>query len=177
MRMWLWVLAAAVTLGIAAQDRAEAQAYPSKPVKIINDSAPGSATDVAARLTAERLSTVWGQQVIVENKPGAGGSLAVRAASEAPNDGYTLYVGAASTFTALKGAPGVMPGILFFATADPAYLDKNNATAVHAAVSACVAPPSRRSRTVSPSFAAAPRISERSTVVTLIPFRSRIFSE
>ena len=85
--------------------------YPNKPVKIINNSAPGSATDVAARLMAERLSAVWGQQVIVENRPGAGGSIAVRAASEAAPDGYTLYVGAASTFTALKGAPGVAPNL------------------------------------------------------------------
>ena len=80
-------------------------------MKIIIDSAPGSATDVAARLMAERLGQVWGQQAIVENRPGAGGSIAVRAASQAAPDGYTLYVGAASTFTALKGAPGVAPNL------------------------------------------------------------------
>ena len=80
-------------------------------MKIINDSAAGSATDVATRLMAERLSQVWGQQAIVDNRPGAGGSIAVRAASEAAPDGYTLYVGAASTFTALKGAPGVAPNL------------------------------------------------------------------
>ena len=94
--------------------RAGAQAqsdYPNKPVKIINDSAPGSATDVASRLMAERLSAVWGQQPVVENRPGAGGSIAVRAARRPTPDGYTLYVGAASTFTALKGAPGVAPNL------------------------------------------------------------------
>ena len=91
---------------------AQAQSdYPNKPVKIIIDSAPGSATDVAARLMAERLGEVWGQQAVVENRPGAGGSIAVRAASQAAPDGYTLYVGAASTFTALKGAPGVAPNL------------------------------------------------------------------
>ncbi len=80
-------------------------------MKIINDSAPGSATDVATRLMAERLGAIWGQQAVVENRPGAGGSIAVRAASQATPDGYTLYVGAASTFTALKGAPGVAPNL------------------------------------------------------------------
>ena len=80
-------------------------------MKIIIDSAPGSATDVASRLMAERLGAVWGQQAVIDNQPGAGGSIAVRAASQAAPDGYTLYVGAASTFTALKGAPGVAPNL------------------------------------------------------------------
>ena len=108
MKTLLSMLAATVALCAAAHAQSD---YPNKPVKIINDSAAGSATDVATRLMAERLSQVWGQQTIVENKPGAGGSLAVRAASEAAPDGYTLYVGAASTFTALKGAPGVAPNL------------------------------------------------------------------
>jgi tripartite-type tricarboxylate transporter receptor subunit TctC len=107
MRLLISALAAVVALGTTSQ----AQTYPDRPVKIINDSAPGSATDTAARLTAERLSAIWGQQVVVENRPGAGGSIAVRAASQAAPDGYTLYVGAASTFTALKGAPGVAPNL------------------------------------------------------------------
>jgi tripartite-type tricarboxylate transporter receptor subunit TctC len=111
MKILLTALTAIVALAGPAQDEAQAQTYPDKPVKVINDSAPGSATDVAARLMAERLSAVWGQQVIIDNRPGAGGSIAVRAASEAAPDGYTLYFGAASTFTALKGAPGVAPNL------------------------------------------------------------------
>src|SRR4029079_13711280 len=59
----------------------------------------------------ERLGAVWGQQPIVENRPGAGGSIAVRAASQASPGGYTLYVCAASTLTALTGAPGVAPNL------------------------------------------------------------------
>jgi tripartite-type tricarboxylate transporter receptor subunit TctC len=101
---------AAIALGLCSAAHAQAS-YPDKPVKIIIDSAPGSATDVASRLMAERLGAVWGQQAVVENRPGAGGSIAVRAASMAAPDGYTLYVGAASTFTALKGAPGVAPNL------------------------------------------------------------------
>jgi tripartite-type tricarboxylate transporter receptor subunit TctC len=104
MRTLLSAFGAALVFCASAQAQSD---YPSKPVKIIVDSAPGSATDVTARLLAERLGAVWGQQALVINQPGAGGSMAVRAASQAAPDGYTLYIGAASTFTALKGAPGV----------------------------------------------------------------------
>ncbi len=103
-------LVAAATLALCTSAQAQSD-YPNRPVKIINDSAPGSATDTSARLMAERLGVIWGQQPVVENRPGAGGSLAVRAAQQAAPDGYTLYVGAASTFTALKGAPGVAPNL------------------------------------------------------------------
>jgi tripartite-type tricarboxylate transporter receptor subunit TctC len=106
--MLLSAFAATIALCAAAHAQTD---FPNKPVKIIIDSAPGSATDVASRLMAERLSQVWGQQAVIVNQPGAGGSIAVRAASQAAPDGYTLYVGAASTFTALKGAPGVAPNL------------------------------------------------------------------
>ena len=109
--MTKWLSAVAIALALSAGARAQTEPYPNKPVRIIVDSAAGSATDVAARLMAERLVQIWGQQAIIDNRPGAGGSIAVRAASEAAPDGYTLYVGAASTFTALKGAPGVAPNL------------------------------------------------------------------
>jgi tripartite-type tricarboxylate transporter receptor subunit TctC len=108
MRTLLSAVAAAVVFCAPAQAQSD---YPNKPVKIIVDSAAGSATDVTARLLADRLGTVWGQQAIIINQPGAGGSIAARAASQAAPDGYTLYVGAASVFTALKGAPGVAPNL------------------------------------------------------------------
>jgi tripartite-type tricarboxylate transporter receptor subunit TctC len=108
MKPLLSALAAAVALCAPAHAQTD---FPNKPVKIIIDSAPGSATDVASRIMAERLTQVWGQQAVIVNQPGAGGSIAVRAASQAAPDGYTLYVGAASTFTALKGAPGVAPNL------------------------------------------------------------------
>jgi tripartite-type tricarboxylate transporter receptor subunit TctC len=105
MKTLLSAFAAVLLIGAPAQAQSS---YPDRPVKIINDSAPGSATDVATRLIAERLGIIWGQQPVVENRPG---SIAVRAAMQAAPDGYTLYVGAASTFTALKGAPGVAPNL------------------------------------------------------------------
>ncbi len=69
-----------------------AQAYPSKPIKIIVPFTPGSATDVMGRMVGERLNAAWGQPVIVENKAGAGGSIGIRDTARADPDGYTLVV-------------------------------------------------------------------------------------
>src|SRR3954462_7728300 len=111
MTKWTGAIALMAAIAAFSSDARAQDTYPNKPVRIIVDSAPGSATDVSARLMADRLTQVWGQQAIVINQPGAGGSIAVRAASQAAPDGYTLYVGAASTFTALKGAPGDAPNL------------------------------------------------------------------
>jgi tripartite-type tricarboxylate transporter receptor subunit TctC len=67
-----------------------AQQYPAKPVKIIVAFPPGGGTDITARFFAQRLTTVLGQPVIVENKPGAAGVIGTEAALKAPPDGYTL---------------------------------------------------------------------------------------
>jgi tripartite-type tricarboxylate transporter receptor subunit TctC len=69
-----------------------AQTYPSKPIRIIVPFTPGSATDVMARIVGERLNTAWGQPVVVENKPGAGGTIGIRDTARADPDGYTLAV-------------------------------------------------------------------------------------
>jgi tripartite-type tricarboxylate transporter receptor subunit TctC len=69
-----------------------AQAFPSKPVKLVVPYPAGGATDVVARALAERLSATWGQQVIVDNKPGAGTTLAAAQVARAPGDGHTLYM-------------------------------------------------------------------------------------
>jgi tripartite-type tricarboxylate transporter receptor subunit TctC len=99
-----WLLALSCTA--AAEQTAT---YPSKPVQIIADSSAGSAPDVALRFVADRLSQVWGQQAVVVNRPGAGGSLAARAASEATPDGYTLYQPVLSTFVSLHPAAPNVP--------------------------------------------------------------------
>lgn len=83
--------------------------YPDKPVTIITDAAAGATPDVDARLIAEGLSNIWHQKVIVVNRPGANGSVATRAASEAPHDGYTLFMPALSTFVALPGIADNIP--------------------------------------------------------------------
>src|SRR6185436_17309963 len=76
----------------AGSTLAAAQAYPSKPVRIIVPFTPGSATDVMARIVGERLNAAWGQPVIVENKPGAGGTIGIRDTARADPDGYTLVL-------------------------------------------------------------------------------------
>jgi tripartite-type tricarboxylate transporter receptor subunit TctC len=104
-------LAAAAFLALS-QNFAQAQSdYPNRPVRIVVDSAPGSANDTTLRILAERLSRIWGQQVLALNQPGAGGSISARVAASAPPDGYTLYMPATSVFLALPGAPGVAPNL------------------------------------------------------------------
>jgi tripartite-type tricarboxylate transporter receptor subunit TctC len=66
--------------------------YPSKPIRMIVPFTPGSATDVMGRLVGERLTAAWGQPVIVENKPGAGGTIGIRETARAEPDGYTVVV-------------------------------------------------------------------------------------
>ena len=90
---------------------AQPAAFPNRPVRLIIDSAPGSANDVIARLVSDKLGEIWGQQTLVVNQPGAGGGIATRGASSSPNDGYTLYMPGGSTFLALAGAPGVAPNL------------------------------------------------------------------
>jgi tripartite-type tricarboxylate transporter receptor subunit TctC len=75
-----------------------AQAYPTKPVKIIVGFAPGSATDILARLVADSFSKSMGQPFVVENKPGAGGSVGTAQAKEAAPDGYTLVAAGSGPF-------------------------------------------------------------------------------
>ncbi|OGA41254.1 MAG: hypothetical protein A3G24_00660 [Betaproteobacteria bacterium RIFCSPLOWO2_12_FULL_62_13] len=82
-------LCAAVWAG-AAPDAAAQGAYPSKNVQIILPYSPGGSTDVIARAVAQRLSDIWGKNVIVENRPGASGMIGAEMASKAEPDGHTL---------------------------------------------------------------------------------------
>src|ERR1043166_10117596 len=90
------LLSAAVALpaGASAQP---AEQYPVRPVQIIIPAAAGNSPDVAARVVADRLTQLWKQQVIIINRPGAGGLLAAPAASTAEKCGHTLYMTQAST--------------------------------------------------------------------------------
>lgn len=94
---------------------AQAEAFPAQPVKIIIQAAIGNGPDIAARIFADRFSELWGQQVLVVNRPGAGGMMAAQAAASARPDGYTLYVPGASTFLVL---PVTHPKLPFDLTRD-----------------------------------------------------------
>lgn len=80
---------------------ATAQDYPTKPVQIILPAAAGNSPDVAARLVADKLTQLWKQQVLIINRPGAGGLMGTQAAAGAEKSGYTLYMTQASTYTVL----------------------------------------------------------------------------
>jgi tripartite-type tricarboxylate transporter receptor subunit TctC len=86
--------------------------YPTKPIKVISDSAPGSAVDVSFRMVMDRLGTAMGQQIVPVDQPGAGGAIAAHAASESIPDGYTLFAPALSLFISLPGKADNLPLIL-----------------------------------------------------------------
>ena len=94
MRLAMGTLALMVALALAGAGapQANAQTWPDKPVHVIVAFTPGSATDVIARSMSNELSARLGQPVIVENRPGAGGTIAAAQVAKAAPDGYTLLV-------------------------------------------------------------------------------------
>lgn len=82
----------ALALFCSFASSAQAQNYPDRPVRIIVPYAPGGITDIAARLVGAKLGEMWGQQVVVENKPGGNGVIALTTAVRAASDGYTLVL-------------------------------------------------------------------------------------
>src|SRR3954470_12028849 len=96
-------LAVATLLG-SGPVRAQ-QNYPNRPVKIVIAFSPSGAIDVLGRFIAQHLSEMWGQQVIVENRPGGSGNIGAAAASAAPADGYTLHFGAQTMATNVTLSP------------------------------------------------------------------------
>jgi tripartite-type tricarboxylate transporter receptor subunit TctC len=95
MRRFSVLLVAAVTGSACAT--AGAQNYPTKPIRFIVGFAPGGATDIIARALAQKLSDVFGQQVVVDNRAGGGGTIAASMTAKAPPDGYTMLMGTIST--------------------------------------------------------------------------------
>ncbi len=100
------LLVVCAVAGFAAQ----AEDYPTRSVKLITQGAAASGPDVIARIVAERLGRLWGQQVVILNHPGAGGSVAARQAASAAADGYTFYMPATSAFIVM---PQMFPNLPF----------------------------------------------------------------
>src|SRR3979409_2090768 len=94
---WRWLAFAAfglLSFGPTSDVQAQSDGYPSKPVRIVVDSAAGSANDATARILADKLGKIWNQQVLTLNQPGAGGSLSARGAAPSPADGLAPYLAA-----------------------------------------------------------------------------------
>src|ERR1700755_488353 len=87
----LFALLAAVPTTLA-----QAQDYPTAPIHLISGFPAGSTADISARVVGAKMSAILGQQIVVENRGGAGSSLAGAQAARAPKDGYTLFVGSAA---------------------------------------------------------------------------------
>ena len=77
---------------LVAVTQAQAQDYPTRPIRILVPYAPGGISDIAARIVGAKLTEAWGQQVIVENRPGGNGFIAVADAAKSAPDGYTLVM-------------------------------------------------------------------------------------
>ena len=90
MRCWVWLLCAAATL-------AQAQGFPSKPIKLVAPFAPGGALDLIARGVAQKMSDGTGQPVVVDNRAGAAGAIGSEFVAKSAPDGYTLLLGATTT--------------------------------------------------------------------------------
>src|SRR5260221_4943676 len=87
----------AVSLFALAAGVAVAQGYPVKPVRMVVPFPAGGATDIVGRIVAQKLTEAWGHQVIVDNRGGAGGTIASDLVAKSPPDGYTILVATSST--------------------------------------------------------------------------------
>jgi tripartite-type tricarboxylate transporter receptor subunit TctC len=108
-RKFLQLAAGAVALPSIAR-LARAQAYPTRPITLIVPFAPGGGTDVAARIVGEHMTRTLGQQIVIQNVPGAGGTLGATRAMRAEPDGYTLLMGQPGTHAT---APALYPNLAY----------------------------------------------------------------
>ena len=105
-------LVAVLAAPLSPQSDAQAQPYPAKLIRIIVPLPVGNPPDFVARIIAQHLTTAFGQQVIVDNRPGAGGTIGAAAAAKSPADGYTLLLASTSTLSispSLYSNPGYDP--------------------------------------------------------------------
>ena len=112
---------AALALGLGLGAQAQAPAYPSKPIRLVVPFTPGGVTDTSGRLIAEQLGKRLGQQVIVDNKPGASGNIGTQLVASAEADGYTLLLGFDGTMVI---NPHVFPKVGFDTLKDFAPIGK-----------------------------------------------------
>jgi len=137
MRLALFARTALATALLAATTQATAQEYPTKPVRMIVGFAAGGGTDTTARPIAQKLSELFGQQVFVDNRPGAAGNIATDIAAKATPDGYTILMG---TVAALSINPSLYANLPFDPERDLApvtqAVDSTNILSLHQSVPA-----------------------------------------
>jgi tripartite-type tricarboxylate transporter receptor subunit TctC len=102
-------LLAAAAFAAHAQAPAPAAAYPNKPIRMVVTFPPGGSADAVVRMLVPRLNDKLGQQVVVDNRPGAGGNIGLTVVAKAPGDGYTMGVGAAGALAANSSLYAQMP--------------------------------------------------------------------
>ena len=105
LRLALLVATAIAVVPVAAN----AQSFPAKPVKLVIPFPPGGSLDNVGRLLAQKIGDAWGQPIIVENRPGAGGNVGADAVAKSPADGYTVVMGALSTHAVNPSLYAKMP--------------------------------------------------------------------
>ncbi len=91
-RRFVGLTAAAIAAPAVLSSRASAADWPQRLVRIVVPFPPGGSTDITARLVGNRLQEVWGQSVVIENKPGAGGNIASDMVAHSDSDGYTIFI-------------------------------------------------------------------------------------
>ena len=109
-------LTALAAFGLHRPSRAWAQSYPNRIIRLVVPFAAGGSNDIIARLVAERMGEALGQSVVVDNRPGAGGTIGAAAAAKSPGDGYTLFFASTSTLSiapSLYSNPGYDPRASF----------------------------------------------------------------
>src|SRR3989442_12336301 len=99
MRVPHWLMTALLGVLLAASGVQAQQRYPSKPIRLIVPFAPGGGTDIVARMLAQKLSESFGASVVVDNRPGAAGTIGTEAAVRANPDGYTMIMVSAAYAT------------------------------------------------------------------------------
>src|SRR6516225_8622840 len=104
------VLAALTALCAVSASPTQAQDYPTRPIRVLIAFPPGGPTDFVGRLIADKMKTVLGQPVVIDNKPGANGTVGAEFVAKAAPDGYTLFL---TTVGAVTVSPHMMPDLAF----------------------------------------------------------------
>src|SRR5216683_205620 len=99
MQIWkIWLCAAALAYGLpGAADEAQAQSFPSRAITLVIPFAPGGSTSIVGRVIADKMSELIGEKVVVDNRPGAGGTVGTKAVAKSEPDGYTIALGYTGT--------------------------------------------------------------------------------